>query len=68
MPEVAAAEVLALRTEWALKISVSTPALFSKDLSHLAIVDEDTGLWGLFMLRNNVECDPGRRSVGFICS
>ena len=46
MPEVhlAADEVLALCTEWALKISVSTPALFSKDLSHLAIVDEDTGL------------------------
>ena len=44
MPEVAAAEVLALCTEWAVKISLSTPALFSKDLSHLAIVDEDTGL------------------------
>ena len=44
IPEVAAAEVLALRTEWALNISVSTPALFGKDLSHLAIVDEDTDL------------------------
>ena len=44
IPEVAAAEVLALCTQWALNISVSTPTLFSKVLSHLAIVDEDRGL------------------------
>ena len=40
----AAAEALALRTEWALKISVSIPAFPSSDFSHLAMVDEHTGL------------------------
>ena len=55
IPAVAAAEVLALRTEWALNISVFTPALLNTDLSHLAIVEEDTGLWGLFRLRKTVE-------------
>ena len=54
----AAAEVLALRTECALNISVSTPALLSIVLSHLAIVDGDMGLWGLFTLRNKVKYDP----------
>ena len=58
IPAMAAAEVLALRTECALNISVSTPALLSIVLSHLAIVDGDIGLWGLFTLRNKVEYDP----------
>ena len=57
IPAAAAADVLALRTEWALNISVFTPTLPSMDLSHLAIVEEDTGLWGLFGLRNSVECE-----------
>ena len=61
IPASAAAEVhvLALRTEWALNVSVFNPALPSMDLSHLAIiVEEDIGLWGLFRLRNGVECEP----------
>ena len=40
----AAADVLALLVEWALNISVFTPAFPSSTLSHLAIVDELTGL------------------------
>ena len=52
MPTPSAAEVLALHTEWALNISVSTPALVTRFLSHLAIVEEHTGLWCLHTPRN----------------
>ena len=50
MPAAAAADALALLIEWALNISVSTPAFPSSPFSpfsHLAMVDELTGLCGL---------------------
>ncbi len=43
-PAAAAAEVVALRTECALKVDVSIPDLSRVVLSHRAIVEEDTGL------------------------
>ena len=47
IPVLAAAEAAALRVECALNILVSIPALSNKDFSHLARVDEHTGLCGL---------------------
>ena len=53
MPAAAAAEVLALLVEWALNISLFTPALPRRVFSHLAMVAELIGLCGLVTLRNN---------------
>ena len=47
-PAFAAAEVDALLTEWALKISVFTPAFLSTDVNHLAMVAEVTGFYMWF--------------------
>ena len=63
MPAAAAADVLALRSEWALNTSVLIPAFPSRILSHLAIVDEHTGLWGLVIPRNSVEWLPLNKFV-----
>ena len=45
-PAFAADDTAALRTEWALKISVLIPDFVSVDLIHLAMVDDETGLYG----------------------
>ena len=42
-PNFEAAEVLAPLTEWALNIAVSIPAAVRISMSHLAIVEDDTG-------------------------
>ena len=49
MPALAAAEVQAPQIECALNMLVSIPALARKAFSHLAIVEEETGLYGLIM-------------------
>ena len=56
IPVLAAAEAAALRVECALNILVSIPALSNKDFSHLARVDEHTGLCGLTTARNSLVC------------
>ena len=53
-PAFAAADAAAPLTEWALKIAVSMPALFSRDFSHLAKVEELIGLCGFTTARNNL--------------
>ena len=45
-PAFAADDTAALRTEWALKISVLIPDFVSVDFIHLAMVDDETGLYG----------------------
>ena len=52
-PAFTAADAAAPLTEWALKIAVSMPALFSKDLNHLANVEELIGLCGFTTARNS---------------
>ena len=44
IPVLAAADAAVLRVECASNILVSIPALSNKDFSHLARVDEHTGL------------------------
>ena len=56
IPALAAANAAALLVECALNILVSIPALSNRDLSHLAKVDEHTGLCGLTTARNNLVC------------
>ena len=56
IPALAAANAAALLVECALNILVSIPALSNRDLSHLARVDEHTGLCGLTTARNNLVC------------
>ena len=63
IPAAAAADVLALHTEWALNISVFTPAFSSKVLSHLAIIEEHTDLWGFVTPTNRVVKFPHRGLV-----
>ena len=46
----ATTDVAAFRVECDLNILVSIPALSNKDLSHLARIDEHTGLWGLTVM------------------
>ena len=45
----AAEEQAALRTQWALKMLVSIPALLSTVFNHRATVDDETGLCGLII-------------------
>ena len=54
IPALAAADAAAFLAECALNIPVSIPALSNRDLSHLARVDEHTGLCGLITARNNL--------------
>ena len=56
IPALAAANAATLWVEGALNILVSIPALSNKDLSHLARVDEHTGLCGLTTARNSLVC------------
>ena len=56
IPALAAADAAELRVECALNVLVSIPALSNKDLSHLARVDEHTGLCGLTTARNSLVC------------
>ena len=63
MPIVAAVEADAPRTEWAPKIDVSTPEASNTDFSHLAIVLEETGLWGFTTAINSFICSPLNGSV-----
>ena len=67
IPALAAAVAAALLVECALNILVSIPALSNRDLSHLARVDEHTGLCGLTTARNNLFCSslPVRKSSVF---
>ena len=58
IPAAAAADVLALHTEWALNISVFTPAFVSSPFSYLAMVEEHTGLCGLVTPTNRVVWSP----------
>ena len=62
IPMLATFDVLAPLVEWAVHISVSTPALFNTTLIHPAIVLDLTGLWGLTELRNSL---PLRRASIF---
>ena len=54
-PALAAEDTAALRTEWALEISVSIPDSVRTDFIHLAIVDEVTGLKGLIVAMKSRE-------------
>ena len=68
IPALAAADAAALLVECVLNIAVSIPALSNRDLSHLARVDEHTGLCGLATTRNNLFCSslpPVRKSSVF---
>ena len=61
-PALAAAEVAAPLTEWALNMLVSMPAFSIMDFSHLAKVEELTGLCGLTTAKDSlvlpsVSCD-----------
>ena len=53
-PAAAAADALVLRTECALNISVFTPVFPKVVFSHLAMVEEHTGLCGLLVPMNRV--------------
>ena len=57
MPAAAAADVLALRSEWALNTSVSIPAFPSRILSHLAMVDEQLAC-GVWSPQGTLSSDP----------
>jgi len=54
-PILAAMEVDALRTEWALNISVLIPALFRTSFNHRAMVEDVTGPCGWMKEINNWE-------------
>ena len=54
IPADAAAETDAPLIEWALNVSVSFPANFSIEVIHLAIEDDDIGLWGLIYETNRL--------------
>jgi len=60
-----AAEVAAPRTEWALKMVVSIPALASTALIHLATVDDETALCGLIMAIRS--CVSPALRLGAVC-
>ena len=53
-----------------MKILVSIPALSNRDISHLAKVDEHTGLCGLTTARNSLICSssPPDRKDSVLCS
>ena len=53
-PVLAAADVAAPLTEWALNMPVSMLALSSRDFSHLANVEEQIGLCGFTTARNTL--------------
>ena len=53
-PALAAVDTEALRTEWALKIVVSTPAFPIKVFIHLAMVDDATALCGLMVAMSSL--------------
>ena len=53
-PALAAADITASLTEWALNMPVSMPAFPSRDFSHLANVEELTGVCGLTTARNSL--------------
>jgi hypothetical protein len=53
-PTLAAADVAAPLTEWALNMPLSIPAFSSNDFSHLAKVEELTGLCGFTTARNKL--------------
>jgi len=70
MPVFAAAEVAAPRTECALNMLVSMPALDNSVFSHLATVEEVTGLNGLIVPMRScvlsfVRLDAVRASYSF---
>ena len=58
IPWLAAVEVEAARTEWALKIVVSIPASHIISFNHLAMVDEVMGWYGLINDMNSWEFSP----------
>ena len=60
-PAFAAAGVVAPLTEWALKMPVSITTCSSRDFSHLAKVEEQTGLCGLTTVRNSLVSPRGSR-------
>ena len=47
IPALTATDAAALKVECALNVLVSIPALSNNDFSHMAMVDEHTGLCGL---------------------
>ena len=53
-PALAAADAEAPLTKWTLKMPVSMPAFSSSDFSHLANVEELTGLCGFTTARNTL--------------
>ena len=57
-PCIAAAEVLALLTEWALNMLVSIPADSIISFNHLAMVGDETGWCGLMKEMNNCSLSP----------
>ena len=61
-PAMAAADVVAPLTEWALNMPVSMPVFSIMDFSHLAKVEELTGLCGLTTVKKclvlpSISCD-----------
>ena len=64
-PKFAADVTAALRTECALKIFVSIPDFVSTDFNHLAIVDDDTGLYGLIRAIKSWDCSDCFVSLWF---
>ena len=56
IPALTATDAAALKVECALNVLVSIPALSNNDFSHMAMVDEHTGLCGLTTGRNSLVC------------